>query len=270
MRAESQSSIKRRWRQLVVTFVLVPALIGCASEAAEPTATDTPAPPPTDTPAPTDTQTPTEAPTHTPLPPTETPTLTPTPGPIVFQDDFSGQSGDWLDCVDCEWEGGALLMGPYSPTQALGGVYTVCGPCGTPTFFRMAVDATFDDGQTDRGYGLVFQITEDHFLDLEISPLFLTSFGWEYDRQFETWSLSNPNIEQVFSGLVKPGRATNRLEIEVVPSGQSRADVYYKVNGRNAFVLFNRPVEAGQVGLIVGWHSLSVAFDNFEFEEIEP
>ncbi len=196
--------------------------------------------------------------------------MTPTPGPIVFFDDFAEDRGNWLDCANCEWQDGALLMGPYTPSQALAGVYTVCGPCGTLTFFRMAVDATFSEGQTDRGYGLAFQITEDQFLDLEISPLFLTTIGWKYDRQLEEWEVSNPNIEQVFTGLVKAGRATNRLEIVVEPIGSGRADVYYKVNGRNAFVLFNRRVEPGQVGLIVGWHSLSVAFDNFEIEEIEP
>ena len=48
-----------------------------------------------------------------------------------------------------------------------------------------------------------------------------------------------------------------------------KADIFINLNNRNWTVLFNQDVESVNVGLIVGLYSIGVAFDNFEFEEIE-
>lgn len=233
-----------------------------AETAAAPTVT----PPPSDTPLPSDTPTP----SATPLPPTETPTITPTPGPVRFEDDFSNDEGNWLECTGCEWREGSLVMGPYPPGADVQAMRTLCLPCGEHSFLRVAVDVTHVSGQTDRGYGLVFRNTDDELWDFEISPLFLLTVGYRYEYRSRLWELINPNIQQLISGLVRPGKATNHLEVLIEPTGSHTADIYFRVNDRNAFVLFNRAVEPGQVGLVVGFHSVEVAFDNFEFEELEP
>jgi hypothetical protein len=224
------------------------------------------------TPRPTGTKAPSLTPTSSPTapPPTATSTATPEPGPIVFADDFGEQTDEWLNCRTCEWTNGVLRMGPFPPSATLDRSSTICGPCGDSSYFRLAVDVTHVEGQTDRGYGLGFWWGEEELWAFEISPLFLLTLGVRYEIPNDLFELTNPNPDQLLSGLVRPGYATNRLEIIVQPAGVESADIYYRVNGKNAFVLYNKPRHSGQVGLVVGFHSIQVAFDNFEFEELEP
>jgi hypothetical protein len=35
-------------------------------------------------------------------------------------------------------------------------------------------------------------------------------------------------------------------------------------------ILYGQPSESGKVGLVVGWHTIGVFFDNFEYEELAP
>jgi hypothetical protein len=64
-------------------------------------------------------------------------------------------------------------------------------------------------------------------------------------------------------GGLKGGTLTNHIEI-TLQDGQ----LTLNINGRNN--LLGLPKGSGQVGLMVGMHSLGVAFDNFHFEEIRP
>jgi hypothetical protein len=232
---------------------------------AQTSSASTPRPSPSRTPAPS--ATPPVTPTA--MPPTASPTASPTLGPIVFMDDFAESSENWLNCRGCEWADGRLLMGPYPPGATIERSSTACGPCADSSRFRIAVDVTHVEGQTDRGYGLGFWWDEQGLWSFEISPLFLLTVGFRYDLIADTVEITNPNPEQLLSGLVKPGYATNRLEIRVEPAGADTADVYFRVNDRNAFVLYNRPLRTGRVGLVVGFHSIRVAFDNFEFEQLD-
>jgi hypothetical protein len=205
-----------------------------------------------------------------------TPTISPipsatlTPGRITFTDDFSAKTGAWLDCHQCRWEDGKLMMGPYSPAASIADVYTRCGPCGSPRFFRMAVDVRHIDGETDRSYGLMMGLTRQALITFEISPLYLFTIGLRYDLAYQSARILNLNWKQVLSGLVRPGHELNRIEIKMNPTGPATADLYFRVNGRNAFVLYNQPVEPGGVGLIMDSFAVRAAFDNFEFEELVP
>ncbi len=237
-----------------------------------PTVTETPSPAPTatltNTPVPTDTPIPTHTPTETPVP-TDTPTITPTPGPITFSDDFAADTGAWLECRVCSWEDGQLLFGPFTPSE--GPNYAICGPCGETTYFKMETDVTYVDGPTDRGFGLLFRLTDDVAWQYEIST-FQISFLWEYDRHRRTWDLLNRDIDEIlFTGL-KPGYSTNRIGVEFRPSGNSttKGDLYVLVGGTVIFIVYNLDAELAQVGLAMGFHSIAVAYDNFYFEEIIP
>ncbi len=51
------------------------------------------------------------------------------------------------------------------------------------------------------------------------------------------------------------------------PSGN--VDISLIVNGSTPLVIFNRPADAGYVGLTIFGHGMEVIFDNFEIESEE-
>jgi hypothetical protein len=227
---------------------------------------------PTDTSMPPATSTPLPAPTdtNTPLPPTETPTQEPTPGPVVFKDDFSAQTDAWGKCENCEWRDGALFFGPF-PAKAQGNdnlFYMQCETCGEHKFFRAAVDVTFADGQAgDRTYGLLLGVTAEKFLyAVGISPYQYCLFE-TFDFQTQQW---NDAKFQKFTA-VKPGKATNHIEVLVKPSSNgTSADYTISVNGKTLIQVFEQPIRLGKPGMYLGWHSVGAMYDNFEYEEIVP
>lgn len=188
-------------------------------------------------------------------------------------DDFSTRSDMWGDCPDCEWRDGQLFVGPYAPGTNPGDVYPViCEKCGTPKYYRIAVDVTFIEGYgLDRGFGLLISGGDDQIIDLEITTG-QWCLIWSYDENTNAWDLLNPRIDQVWNGLLEPGYATNHLEVEVKSSGGtgSNVDYYINLNGKTSFIIWTRPAQETRVGLIIGWHSVGVAFDNWEFEELLP
>jgi len=188
---------------------------------------------------------------------------------VSFQDDFSVDAGRWQECRGCTWDDGVLLMGPYAPAMNPEGMLAVCLPCGTPTYFRLSVDVSHVEGQTDRGYGIIYAKTEDEFSIYEISPLFLLTLAARYDLRLDSWELLNPNVDQLLTGLVRPGKAINRLELRVEPAGPGTANYFFRINDKTAFVLYAKPASPGQVGLGIDSHAVQVGFDNFELEEID-
>ncbi|MCG2786389.1 MAG: hypothetical protein L6461_14950 [Anaerolineae bacterium] len=261
---------------LVLIFSVLACQVGSPSAqevaetmVAETAAAASPTPlPPTETPVP-----PTETITPT-LPPTETPTITPTAtssGPLVFSDDFSADNKNWKGCVGCRWQDGTLLMGPYDPKgegydQAH---YTICVSCGKKTYFRLAVDATFAEGFTDRFYGILIGEGKQYQTIVGISPLqYAILARLDYSKGF--WNLLNASTENVNNQHVKPGKLTNRIEIIMSPAGAGQADLTMNLNGIVSFVTYKIPAEPAEVGLYLDWHSVGVAYDNFVFEEIVP
>ncbi len=198
-------------------------------------------------------------PTYTPtLPPTQTPT----PGPTIIQDDFSADTGRWVDCGQCKIEGGTLQMGPYPISNDGGGYVAVCKDCGKPQDYKMGVDATFMDGYTDRGFGLLLREENGSYVDAEITTWQMYG-AWSFDNNRNTWGSFFSNGWEP-TGNLDPATATNRLEVEITSSG-GESNIAIKINGQlvnNA----SMPAVRGRVGLVVGLHSLGVRFDNFYFE----
>lgn len=196
---------------------------------------------------------------------TETATVTATPGPVVFTDDFSEVSHSWLGCEVCDLWNGSLQIGPYPESAAYQQQAVFCGPCGEVTHYRMAVDVTFKEGVSDRGFGLLLRLNEDSLVPLEITP-WQTVAVWKADFDLQEWELLNGQ----FSGLVQPNDQTNHLEVVVAPSASgTKSDFFVKVNDRTPFVVYNQPADPGLVGLTLFGHAQSVLFDNFEFETEE-
>ena len=199
-------------------------------------------------------------------PPTSTPTLPPTPtstpGPTIIQDDFSADTGRWSECSQCKIENGALQMGPYPIATDGGGYLAICKDCGKPQDYKMGVDATFIDGYTDRGFGLLLREDRGTYIDLEITTWQVYG-SWFFNSEKKSWGSLLTNGWQP-TGSLYPGTGTNRVEAEIASSG-GKSNISIKINGQ----LINTttmPAVTGRVGLVVGLHSLGVRFDNFYFE----
>lgn len=202
--------------------------------------------------------------TATPLPTaTLSPTPTVTPGPLVIRDDFSSDTGRWTECGVCKIENGTLQMGPYPVSDKGEGYIAICSDCGTVQDFKMGVDATFKDGYTDRGFGLVLREIDGSYADVEITTWQVYG-AWVYDKPKHTWGSLLGGDPWKLSGSLYPSYGTNRLEVEVKSQGGKSALSIY-INGQSVKT-GEMPAISGRVGLIVGLHTLAVTFDNFYFE----
>jgi hypothetical protein len=218
------------------------------------TATDSPANPVT-------------TPSNTPPPPTNTPaptaTITPTPGPIVVDDDFSTDTGRF-ECGLCEVTGGELHIGPYPSQDSYEAFFAICEDCGTPSNFKLSFDARYASGYADRGFGAILRENNGSFIDLEITT-WLVYGVWHYDASLSNsaWAWDTAYTAGWVQGGLKGGSQTNHVEA-VVQGDQLRISI----NGVDRLVTI--PSGQGRVGLMVGMHSLEIAFDNFHFEELRP
>lgn len=199
--------------------------------------------------------------TSTPLP-TSTPTQTATPGPTIIQDDFSSDTGRWVECGQCKIEGGVMKMGPYPIAIDGGGYMAICKDCGKPQDYKMGVDATFLDGYSDRGFGLLLREQNGSYVDIEITTWQVYG-AWLFNNDNNLWyTLIDDGWKT--TGNLHPGAQTNRLETEIVSDG-GKSTINIRINGQ---LVTSTTMDAitGRVGLVVGLHSLGIAFDNFYFE----
>lgn len=201
--------------------------------------------------------TPTPLPTSTPLP-----SPTATPGPTIIQDDFSTNTGRWIECGQCIIADGVMKMGPYPISNDGGGYIAICGDCGQPQDYKMGVDATFVDGYTDRGFGLLIREENGSYVDVEITTWQVYG-AWLFDTDRNIWGSLLPDGWKP-TGNLRPSAATNRLEVELT-SSEGTSTIQIKINGQLVDTTEMVAV-TGRVGLVVGLHSLGVVFDNFYFE----
>jgi hypothetical protein len=233
-----------------------------------------PTSPPTDTPVPSNTPLPTETftpiptatatliPTDTPLP-SDTPTITATPGPFSFFDDFTANSGGWEDCELCSWENGGLLMGPFQPTSNFHKNY--CTGCGERTYYSIAVDATFVEGQVDRFFGVFVGDADGKQYYLGISPWQFYIIAVHTDDG-DSWEV----LDFQWSGAVKASYATNHFEVKIQPAYQpNTADYLFSLNGSTLFIIYGTPIKPSKAGLAMNWHAVTANYDNWEYLEIE-
>jgi len=202
--------------------------------------------------------------TATPLPTaTLSPTPTVTPGTLVIRDDFSSDTGRWTECGVCKIENGALQMGPYPGSDKGQGYLAICSDCGVVQDYKMGIDATFKDGYTDRGFGLIIREGNGSYADVEITTWQVYG-AWVYDKSKNRWGGLLDSDPWKLSGSLYPSYGTNRLEVEVKSQGGKSLLTIY-INGQ-LVKTGEMPAVSGRVGLVVGLHSLAVNFDNFYFE----
>ena len=209
----------------------------------------------------------TSVPTNTPLP-----SPTATPAPLAIKDDFSSKSDIWGKCDKCEWKDGALYFGPYPAKETQGQdqlFYVICEACGTPEYYRIAADVIpFEGFSGDRTFGLLAGLTKSNFLGAATITTHQHVLYETFDFNSQSWGGSPFKLYP--DAVLYGSGATNRIEVEVKPgssSGSAVIDVL--VNGTKT-VSYEQGAEPVQVGLYLGWHSVGVKYDNFEFEELEP
>jgi hypothetical protein len=258
------------WRSVWAPGLLVASAIACSLVAPAPatsTATSEPTLPPTQ-PPPTDTGLPALPPTIAlpPAPATPTRAPQPPPGPIVFQDGFAFDQGAWSGCDYCSIRDGALHFGPCPISGAFIQHYAVCDACGQPITYRMSVDATYGEGDSEpgRGFGFLLRATADYILIVEINP-FQSIDVWRLEANADAWDWVNG----VMSGAVSPGRSSNHVGVEATRSQTNTINIAIRVNETTPLIVYNQPADPGWVGLTLYGHTLEVVFDNFEFEELE-
>jgi hypothetical protein len=274
--------MKTRFLILVLAILILSAcqaapdpVVVAATAAAQTAAAASPTPLPTETPVPptaTHTAIPPTA-TNTPVPPTATktpvpPTETAIPGPFTFKDDFSKKDVEtWAKCEKCEWREGQLILGPFEPGSNAGESlnFVLCATCGQRIYYRMAVDVTFVDGQVDRYFGIVGPVTQEHIYYAGLSPWqFFTVRDYDFKAQIVK------NLKSAENSLVKASKATNHFEVVVKPaSSKGSVDIFFSLNGQSIYVVYDKPATESFVGLGMSFHSVAVAYDNFEYEELE-
>jgi hypothetical protein len=226
--------------------------------------------------APTATEPPLPTATNTTVPPTITPTsaptLTATPsGPLVIKDDFATKSDIWGKCDKCEWKDGKLYFGPFDPRgNGIDQIFSiVCVACGEHTYFHIAADLTFASGIAgDREFGVGLTAPGEFMSGTGIAPSQLGALE-AWDLRAGTWTGSNFKLY----GAIKPGAATNRVEFTAKPNANGGVDFYAAVNGKSIVVLSNvikRSTTGLKPSIYLGWHSVGITVDNFEYDEIVP
>lgn len=191
-------------------------------------------------------------------------TTTSTPGPVVIDDDFSQDVGRWQGCAQCLISDGVMYMGPYPAVDSGKGYTAICKDCGVAETYKMAVDVTYVSGASDRGFGLMLWENDGYYINFEIST-WKSYSAWFYDKdQDDSWDAWSAILPVTTSSAIRPGRLSNRLAV-VVSTQDGKKVAAVSINGRAI-----QPTElkggSGQVGLVVGLHSIGVAFDNFHFE----
>ena len=229
-----------------------------ALTAAAAPATNTAVPQPSDTPVP-----PTVAVT-----PTTAPTATPS-GPLVITDDFTTKSAIWGTCGQCEWKDRKLYFGPYTPNgeKAIDQLHLlVCEACGKHTYYRVSADMTFVAGQAgDRFYGFAAIIPGRFISTAGITPY---QFGVVEVADLQTGKYTSTPLKQY--GAIKPGDAVNHLELDARLNASGTVDYYEMVNGKTIAFLTSPSAETTTVALYLGWHSVGITVDNFEFDQVIP
>jgi hypothetical protein len=216
-------------------------------------------------------------PTETPAPPALVPTITTTSEPtltaaplglLTFKDDFAKEDQVAWECTKCAWQDGALVLGPYDPGTNLSNSlnYNICKACGAHIYYHFKVEANFIEGQVDRYFGVIAGIVEKE------SAIYLGISPWQFYTiryyNFPTKDVKDLSSKQ--SWMVKASRGTNTFEVDAKPDNKGTVNYVFTLNGNRLYTLSGKPATPTMVGLGMSFHAVTVAYDNFEYEEVVP
>jgi hypothetical protein len=224
-------------------------------------ATDTPPPAaPTDTPQNTDTPAATNTPdaTATPEPsPTVQPTPTPTrvAGTIVFEDDFSSETG-WYEDSRTNWVF-EFVNQQYRITNNIPGAVLWSIREVPYTNVRVEVDASRTAGPPNGFYGVTCRYVDEH----NYYALVAASNGFYAILRMRDGSMQFRATGTDVSGVIRPGNEVNRIAGECIGN-----TLTLYVNGQKIAEETDDFFDEGWVGVVAGNRiepGMQATFDNF-------
>ena len=207
--------------------------------------------------------------------------------------DFT-ESADAFDLGEAaRVEDGALLLGPYALCandvanfdQPVG-CLVICRECGRQlSDFRLSVDFTFEEGLSDREFGVILRWVDEDLDGTIDRPDYLLAIGFNiFDNRWRLYLHGPGEIEpwelvgQGEAGFLLPGRL-NEFEAVATEGGQYM-DLYLngsrltRITGGDCEPgerLVQPWVNAGAVGLLGLGRGVQARFDNFSVEPLaEP
>ncbi len=212
------------------------------------------------------------------------------PSGEAIQDTFESDLGTFPTGEGMQIADGAYLLGPFGQcANDVGnfddpvGCNAVCQTCGADLAdFRLNVQFTFEDGLTDRGYGVILRFVDedgDSLLDFEdyLLALGFNSLRNQYDVYLHVPNKINPweLVKSGQAGLLRPGRL-NRLEITSTNGGRLM-DIFLN-EARILKLTADAPLpgetlvaewaDSGEVGFLILGRRVQARFDNFSLEPL--
>jgi hypothetical protein len=133
-------------------------------------------------------------------------------------------------------------------------------------YYKIAVDATFLEGQVDRFFGVMVGNADGEQNYLGISPWQFYVVRHHYDSG-DSWDVHDIQ----WSGVVKASYATNHYEVEVRPANKpNTADIIFILNGTSIYLAYGVPAKLSTVGIAMDWHAVTANYDNWEYTVLEP
>ncbi|MFQ5921664.1 MAG: hypothetical protein ACE5M4_02375 [Anaerolineales bacterium] len=202
-----------------------------------------------------------------------------------LEEDFEGESTIFQLGEGEVLQDGALLLGPYQECandvanfDEPVGCMVVCQDCGRDlTDYRLRVNFTFEDGLSDREFGVILRLVDEDVDGLLDREDYLLALGFNvFDNRWRIY-LHEPDrlepwrrVSKGKAGFLQPGRM-NELEVTVTEGGQM---MLIMLNERVLDRLTGgepepgqRPVapwmDSGAVGLIGLGRGVQARFDNF-------
>ncbi len=211
------------------------------------------------------------------------------PGALI-EDSFDSDRGTFPIAEGMQISDGAYLLGPFQEcANDVGnfdnpvGCNAVCRACGANAAnYRLKVQFTFEEGLTDRGYGVILRFLDedqDAMLDYEDYLLALGFNSLEnrfslyvhVPNQIDPWRV----VKSGQAGLLRPGRL-NRLDITSTNSGRLM-DIFLN-HARILTLTADAPLpgetlvsdwaDSGAVGFLILGRRVQARFDNFSFEPL--
>lgn len=202
-----------------------------------------------------------------------------------LEEDFEGESTIFQLGEGEALQDGALILGPYEECandvanfDEPVGCMVVCQVCGRDlTNYRLRVNFTFEDGLSDREFGVILRLVDEDVDGLLDREDYLLALGFNvFDNRWRIY-LHEPDrldpwrrVSSGAAGFLQPGRM-NELEVTVTEGGQL---MLIMLNERFLERLTGgkadpgqRPVapwmDSGAVGLIGLGRGVQARFDNF-------
>jgi hypothetical protein len=210
-----------------------------------------------------------------------------TPGDVI-QDAFDQDLGTFPLGEGMQISDGAYLLGPFEECANDVGNFdnpvdcnVVCQTCGTDLVnFRLNLQFTFEDGLSDRSYGVILRFVDENGDSMLDSEDYLLALGFDTFNNRFTVYIHIPNkiepwevVKAGQAGLLRAGRL-NHLEITASNDGrlmeitlnEAKIVILTADHPKPGEVLVRDWADSGAVGFVILGRRVQARYDNFSLE----